>query len=470
MAGDDDNLIIEPTPFTRAKAGPEARRVYLKPVPVGLSILFLLLALAAVFMFLATAVRFTVDPQPDQFGISGMPTWQLGERYLMLPGDYEVTAALPGYQPLSETVSVRTDDDQVFSFEMEKLPGILTISTSPDIPARVLVDQTEVGTTPLTLNEISAGLHDITLLSERYLQVDTEIEIEGKRIAQSLEVPLQPAWADVTMTSVPIGAAIFVDDEERGVTPATIEVLQGEHQIQIRQDGFKTWQTEINAIAGEPMELPVARLITADGQITITSQPAGANVTVDGRYLGQTPLEVALRPDKSYEVVLSKVGFQTASRQIDVDADEDISLNTTLEPLLGVIRLQVEPGDGELFVDGESRGSPNQRLELPARNHDIEIRTPGFATYSTTVTPKPGLSQQLLVQLQTEQEAQIASIPEAYTSSEGPEFKLIIPDELTMGAGRREPGRRSNEIEKTVKLTRPYYLSVNEITNEQYSF
>ena len=37
-----------------------------------------------------------------------------------------------------------------------------------------------------------------------------------------------------------------------------------------------------------------------------------------------------------------------------------------------------------------------------------------------------------------------------------------------MGASRREPGRRSNEITKTVELTRPYYLGTTEVSNKQF--
>lgn len=466
---DDNHPIIEPTPFARAEAGTAKRRNYLKPVPVALGIAFLVLATAVAFMFTATAVRFSVEPAPKSFDIvSGLPTWQLGERYLMLPGDYTVTAALEGYEPLETTVTVTTDDDQVFDFDLQKLPGILEIRTEPDVGAEVLIDQNLVGVTPLRLEEIAPGLHDVRLVPERYLQVDTEIEIEGMRREQTLTVPLTPAWADVTIESVPAGAAIIIDDEEIGTTPATLEILEGERLLQIRQQGYKTWQTELDVVAGEPMTMPTARLIRADGKVTVASEPTGANVTIAGRYRGQTPLEVALRPGEAYEVVLSKVGYQTARRSVDVKPDEDISLNARLEPLLGVIRLMVEPAGGELFVNGESKGSPNQRLELTARNHVIEIRTPGYATYTTTVAPKPGLSQQLMVQLKTESEAEVAAIPETIESPAGPELKLILPGRLDMGAGRREPGRRSNEIEKTVELTRAYYLSVREITNEQY--
>ena len=38
-----------------------------------------------------------------------------------------------------------------------------------------------------------------------------------------------------------------------------------------------------------------------------------------------------------------------------------------------------------------------------------------------------------------------------------------------MGAGRREPGRRSNEIVKDVQLTRPFYLAEKEISNKSFN-
>lgn len=73
-----------------------------------------------------------------------------------------------------------------------------------------------------------------------------------------------------------------------------------------------------------------------------------------------------------------------------------------------------------------------------------------------------------MVTLKTEAEAKVAAIPEVVTAATGIQLKLILPGSLEMGAGRREPGRRSNEIERQVELTRPYYLGTQEVTNLQF--
>ncbi|MEX1237203.1 MAG: SUMF1/EgtB/PvdO family nonheme iron enzyme, partial [Pseudomonadales bacterium] len=194
-----------------------------------------------------------------------------------------------------------------------------------------------------------------------------------------------------------------------------------------------------------------------------------ANVTIGGQYRGQTPLSVELRPGNTYPIMLSRAGFEPVERTVTVQPDQDLVLETTLTPVLGVIRLFVEPGDARLYVDGNLIGTPLPRLELTARNHQIRITKDGYAPFETSVTPQPGRDQQLMVTLRTEEEARVAAIPERITAKGEIELKLILPGSLKMGAGRREPGRRSNEIEKDVQLTRPYYLGVHEVTNAWFT-
>lgn len=469
MAANDDNVIIEPAPFTRAESGAKGPRFKLKPVPIALGLLFLILAIAVAFMLGARAVRFNIEPAPESFEItSGWITWRVGERFLMWPGDYGIHATHKGYEDLITVVGVNEDQDQDIDLAMVKLPGILTITTTPQVPAQVLVDQQPKGTTPVTLAAIPAGIVDVRLVSERYLPFDTEIEIEGMGIEQSLDAELTPAWANITITSLPDQALVLVDGEQAGTTPAVIEILEGARQIELRKQGYKTWQTSLDVAAGQDQSLSLARLLRSDGMISVMTTPEGANVTIGGRYRGQTPLEVALPPDASYEVLLSKAGYQPVERTIKVEAEADVALNAVLQPVLGVLRLMVTPAGAELLVNGESVGSPPERLELTASTHRIDIIKEGYATFTTTVNPRPGLSQQLLVQLQTEDEARVAAIKETITVGDDIQLRLILPGTLKMGAGRREPGRRSNEIEKDVELTRAFYLGTKEITNAQF--
>ncbi|MEX1237143.1 MAG: PEGA domain-containing protein, partial [Pseudomonadales bacterium] len=203
MTDNDENLTIEPTPFTRPEASRTGGRSRLGPVPVVIGTVFILLALAAVFMFLARAVKIEISPSPADVAITDGFNYQFGERFLMLSGEYRVKATLAGYETLDRPILVTPEADQTFNFALVKLPGILTIRTDPPVPARVLIDQQNLGATPLTIDPIAPGLHDVSLVSERFLTYDTEIEIDGKRAHQFLDITLEPAWAEVTVNSLP---------------------------------------------------------------------------------------------------------------------------------------------------------------------------------------------------------------------------------------------------------------------------
>ena len=58
--------------------------------------------------------------------------------------------------------------------------------------------------------------------------------------------------------------------------------------------------------------------------------------------------------------------------------------------------------------------------------------------------------------------------PVQITNSLGMKFNLIPPGDFTMGSPESEPGRYDDETQHLVKITKPFYMSVHEVTQEQY--
>ena len=470
---ESENVIIEPSDFSRPSA--PGKKPFFQPSPAKISILVLfgILLAVALFMFNARAVKFDFDPVETKFDIlSGYPTYQLGERFLMLQGDYDIRAVAEGYYPLESTVSLTEEADQYFNFSLRKLPGIVEIIAlheGTEVPgAKVFVDQTLVGETTLTINEVDAGSRDIFVNHPRYLPAQKVITVAGKRQFQSEQVTLLPAWANISIDSMPGETGIYIDDELVGTTPAILEVIQGERTLQIRKTGYKVFESLLEVIAQEHQELDRVILEKADGKLNIVSNPAGVNVTISGHYYGQTPLSVTLAPAENYLLVATRAGYRNHTRSLSVSPDEDLSLNLSLKPILGLIKLTVTPPGASLFVDNRALGDANQTLELNARAHELRVELAGYASYETKVIPQPGLPQQLNIVMLTEEAARVSSIPQQISTALGDTLRFIIPETFGMGAGRREPGRRSNEIEKNVELTRSFYLGEQEISNRSF--
>ena len=59
-------------------------------------------------------------------------------------------------------------------------------------------------------------------------------------------------------------------------------------------------------------------------------------------------------------------------------------------------------------------------------------------------------------------------VPVQITNPLGIKLNLIPPGEFMMGSPESEEGRFSNETQHRVKITKPFYLSAHEVTQEQY--
>ena len=459
---------IEAAKFEPLTSQKPARSVTLNPRVCLVVVLLAAGAFGAWFMLTARAVYIETEPPATAVDISGAMTLKLANRYLIRPGTYALDLSAPGYHPLEETLGVTGDSAQHYIFRLEKLPGHLRIDSAPVTGARVLIDGTGKGETPVTVRDLPAGEYIVEIRAERYFPYRAEITLEGLDREQSVSAELQPAWAQVSFSSEPADARVFSGDSILGRTPLTTDLLEGKHDIVVKAAGYKVWQDTLSVVAGTPQSLTDIRLAPADASLFLVSKPARANAIINGNYLGLTPLEVPLTPGETTHVRLFKQGYKPAARSLTAESGEEKRLSITLEPELVSVAVNVEPGDASVYVDGALVGPANRTLQLSARKHDVEIRKQGYVDYKTTLTPLAGVEHELNVVLKTIRQAKLESVKPVITTPAGQTLKLFYPGAFTMGASRREPGRRANETVRNVELTRPFYLALKEVTNQQY--
>lgn len=419
------------------------------------------------FVVSARAVTFEFSPAQAQAKVSGGFSIALGKRRLLRPGQYTVQAQAVGYQPLSQSVTVRADGDGVLRFSLDKLPGRLQIVTQP-VGAAVEIDGKAAGAAPETGYSLTPGKHAIVLRAARH-QVHTQsIEIEGMDQLQTLEVKLVPAWAEVTLASKPAGARVRVDGVDVGVTPLTAEIGAGNHRVEMQLAGYQHWLGALDVVANQPQSVPEVELSPLRGTLRVVSDPAGASVTAAGTFIGRAPVNVALLPGRETEVVASLPGHRPMTRTLSLASGAEATWQPKLEPIVGEVQVTATPADAELLVDGKSRGAANQTLSLIALPHQITVRKPGYVDFQATVTPRPGEALKVDARLLSQAQAAAARNPSQITTAAGQRMVRVPAGRLRMGAPRREQGRRANEVERNVELTRAFYMSVAEVSNAQF--
>ncbi|MFK7732598.1 MAG: SUMF1/EgtB/PvdO family nonheme iron enzyme [Pseudomonadales bacterium] len=423
--------------------------------------------IAFIALMLAKSVRISTQVDNPDINIDGGLQLPLGERRLMYPGSYTLSISHPEFETLHANLEIGEDDQQAFRFELKRKPDIYELRSSPET-VQVSVDGVAQGETPLQNLSLEVGERQLSFDHPRYFSLQKLLNVEGGGFRQTLEIALEPAWAELTVDSVPEGAEVYSGERLLGITPFRGELIDGERLVSLKLATFNNWEQEVQVTAGVANELGLIELQPADALLNLSSRPEDAGVLVNGDYRGQTPLQLSLAADEKHNIELFKQGFGKKKETVSYASASEQSLELSLRAQTGEIQLNLRTQAVKIEVNGRAVSAKSGVLKLPAVPHRIKVSKPGYLPFVTTLTPRPGFRQRLDVALQTPAQARSAAIKPQISSPAGQTLLLFKPTAFTMGASRREPGRRANELLRKVTLKKSFYLSTTEVTNGQF--
>jgi hypothetical protein len=151
------------------------------------------------------------------------------------------------------------------------------------------------------------------------------------------------------------------------------------------------------AIVGSPPA--VSEAAAASAGLYLTTLPAGADIWVDGTYVGRSPVFIDALPEGRHHLTLTKTGWSVAESDVDVSALAVTLRSVQLAPAArqkpgsGTVSFHGLPAGVGLEIDGRPASLPPGKLvALPAGAHELALATPGgtvqrsFTVYPETTT------------------------------------------------------------------------------------
>ena len=233
-----------------------------------------------------------------------------------------------------------------------------------------------------------------------------------KKVAAPVVVPGQ-----ITVDSTPQGAQVQLDGatDPTWVTPLSVSSLDpGPHSITVSKGGYVTDSRTVKVVSGSKSSV-VIHLNQLSATLSVTSNPPGANIYVDGRDMGKlTPAQVSVNKGQ-HVVLIRKPGYidETASAQFALG--QTVALSPTLRAMGNVDNIRTvgkmkklfggnsgQPGQGTLSIRTQPKGAQvavNQHMldkgspvevMLDPGNYVIDITLSGYAPISKVVTVDKG--------------------------------------------------------------------------------
>lgn len=148
----------------------------------------------------------------------------------------------------------------------------------------------------------------------------------------------------------------------------------------------------------------LAAITAQTGNVTVTSEPSGSTVAIDGAVRGKTPLTIAL--DAGAHSVVVGTGADARSQTVNVTRNGEASMHVQLAAAItapapagsGALQIATEPAGARVWVDGDARGvAPLTVSNLTAGDHAVTVRTAAGEPINRTVTIHDGASASLII-------------------------------------------------------------------------
>lgn len=232
----------------------------------------------------------------------------------------------------------------------------------------------------------------------------------------------------VTVSSNPPGADVSIDGARRGVTPLTINLPVGVHKLTISAGGVSK---DLSIVSKPNVELAqnveLAAPAPTTGALSVSSDPPGLKVSIDGAPHGVTPALVDQLTPGSHVVSLTGKG-SPMERTVIITAGGRASLMVSkpAEPVgAGVGTVAVSsPIEVQLFEGDTLIGSSHSaRLFLPAGSHTL-----------TAVNDTLGFKRSITVDVKRSATANVSiPIPNGALSVNAQPWAEVILDGKSLG-------------------------------------
>jgi len=246
--------------------------------------------------------------------------------------------------------------------------------------------------------------HELELMAEGYHLLQDKLIVSSDQNQQfSFELKRLPGHLQV-QTGTVTDAEIFIDDISVGRTPSLVRDIEaGNRKIRIVAERYFPFEQDL-IIEGLDKEQSLAgELIPAWAEVSLDTQPQGADIFLDGELLGQTPF-LAEVLEGEHEIGIKLTGFKLWQDEIKVVANAAMELtDIKLEPVDAVLFLVSDPPRANATADGEYKGlTPLEFSLTPGKESTVRLFKQGYKSTSRKISVESGEEKRLVVKLAPE--------------------------------------------------------------------
>ncbi len=180
----------------------------------------------------------------------------------------------------------------------------------------------------------------------------------------------------LNINSTPEGAEVRIDgrNDPSWVTPFNLAGLSpGQHSVTVARAGYAPESRTIDVASGSKLFL-VIQLAQITAAIAISSQPAGAQIFIDGKDTGRiTPAQISVDKPGAHTVLVRKQGYLEQTSSANLQAGTVFHFAPTLKPLGSTDEIKIGGRFKKLFGGGDTAGMGAVNIKTQPKGAQVAV-------------------------------------------------------------------------------------------------
>jgi hypothetical protein len=319
--------------------------------------------------------------------------------YALPAGDQVIELEMPNYltRPIEFTVKDGATAD-LGVITLTKQSGKIRLTTTPSAVAFKIngpEQRTVSGKTPASFEDLALGKYEITLSQPGWPDYSETVELTANN---PVEINHIFRGTDVTLSSDPPGASIFLGKTKLGEAPLTVNLPSGPLEITSQYGQLAPVTQNINP---DPQWVTAVQFKHSYGTLAISSDRSDARGFIDGKEIGRLPTQAVLPPG-IHKVLVSAANAPDKISNVSLAEGQHSELHIQFASVIGV--------NSPLFSPSPTAAGSAIPVTTPKITPTATV-APSATPAPKPETPKPTPSP----------------IPTAETAPARPVLPLVIP-------------------------------------------
>ncbi len=226
---------------------------------------------------------------------------------------------------------------------------------------------------------VTRGVHRFRFIKDQFNDQELELDVQGELVREvvmeagqtSTRIPLS---GHILLATNPAGAEVYLNDQQVGISPYQGRNVAGSYQLRVKHPFYHDHIEQFELREGETVTLPAIELKPRFGYVQVESSPSGAEVWVDGKLEGTTPLVRKQISSGQHSLTLRLSDYHEHNETFTINDGDTKTFSVEMKEAFGSFAINSDPTDATVFINGKEVGkTPFSQQRFPSGNYELRL-------------------------------------------------------------------------------------------------